>query len=340
LSQKKLDKDFPVDIVYAWVDDQDPQWKEKKKSILKDIEVNIEANDICRFINNNELLYSIRSIYKYCSWFNKIYIVTDDQIPNWLQRNTNDIIIVDHKTIFGDAGTLPTFNSNVIESRIHHIPNLCEHYIYFNDDFFIGRKLSKSFFFSENGNSRIYMTKKKSKRKVLNVMKPQRMLKQKLYPRNLNLARMLVLEKCNKLILNYPIHNPKGFCKSDIFEVETYFHNIILKTLRHQFRKNEGIYFLALCMFFLIANGNKPLVMKPYRSNRITYNFSYFRKNRDFVYLKLGIDPLFEEKYRLINKYKPAFFCINDTNLSTDLDRKKMVDFLINYFPDKSNAEK
>ena len=75
---------FPVDIVYTWVDSNDPIWKEKKKKALHEINVNPEANEDCRFISSNELLYSIRSIYKHCSWFNKIYIITDSQVPKWL----------------------------------------------------------------------------------------------------------------------------------------------------------------------------------------------------------------------------------------------------------------
>ena len=116
---------FPVDIVYTWVDNKDPIWKEKKKEALHEININPEANEDCRFISSNELLYSIRSVYKHCSWFNKIYIITDSQVPKWLDiANNDDIIIIDHNEIFNKKGKLPTFNSNVIESRIHYIPHL------------------------------------------------------------------------------------------------------------------------------------------------------------------------------------------------------------------------
>jgi hypothetical protein len=42
---------------------------------------------------------------------------------------------------------LPTFNSIVIESFIHHIPNLSEYYIYFNDDMILLNKVFISDFF-------------------------------------------------------------------------------------------------------------------------------------------------------------------------------------------------
>ena len=331
---------FPVDIVYTWVDNKDPIWKEKKKKALHEININPEANEDCRFISSNELLYSIRSIYKYCSWFNKIYIITDSQKPTWLNPNIAEIVIIDHKTIFDNNSTFPFFNSNVIESRIHYIPNLCEHFIYFNDDLFIGRKLNKNYFFSKNGTPKLYMTPKKSKRKVIKGMNSRIMLKQKLYPRNLNNARKLVWEKYKTLILNYPIHNPKAFRKTDILKVESIFKKYIVNTLNHQFRNNEGIYFLALCMFHMITEGVTPIIMKPYRSNRLIYKIPLLSKNRDFIYIKLGFDRRFEEKCKLICKFNPAFFCINDTNFCKDSDRKNMVKFLADYYYDKTIAEK
>ena len=180
----------------------------------------------------------------------------------------------------------------------------------------------------------------KPKQKVLNSITSQKMLKQTLYPRNLNKARKLVLDKCNKLVRNYPIHNPKAFRKSDILKVESNFKDVITESLQHQFRSSDGIYFLALCMFYLIAQGVEISIMKPYPGRRLLYNIPYFCINRDFIYIKLGIDPKFNEKYKTILKYRPAFFRINDTNISTDSDRERMVRFLSEYYPDRSSVEK
>src|SRR5690606_13061595 len=45
---------------------------------------------------------------------------------------------------------LPSFNSNVIEIYMHKIPGLTEHFVYFNDDFFIINNVGKERFF-KNG---------------------------------------------------------------------------------------------------------------------------------------------------------------------------------------------
>ena len=59
--------------------------------------------------------------------------------------------IVDHTEIFGDnKPLLPVFNSRSIETKIHRIPGLAEHFIYFNDDMILLRPVSKSDFFENN----------------------------------------------------------------------------------------------------------------------------------------------------------------------------------------------
>lgn len=61
-----------VDVVYTWVDSDDPQWK-------YEYDLNNEADfEETKFKNNNELLYSLRSLEKHASSFiGNIYIVTN-----------------------------------------------------------------------------------------------------------------------------------------------------------------------------------------------------------------------------------------------------------------------
>lgn len=41
------------------------------------------ADDSNRYRDNQELRYSLRSIYRYAPWVRRIYIVTNGQVPNW-----------------------------------------------------------------------------------------------------------------------------------------------------------------------------------------------------------------------------------------------------------------
>ena len=102
---------FKTDIVYTWVDDKDASWLEKKsKYDSSSSKLNKDATDECRFFNNDELKYSLRSIEKYAPWINKIFIVVDNQKPSWLNSDNEKIRLVDHREII-PSNKIPLFNS-------------------------------------------------------------------------------------------------------------------------------------------------------------------------------------------------------------------------------------
>src|SRR5690606_36539938 len=103
-----------IDLVYLWVDGSDPIWLEKKNKFSGVVEDLSEENNKGRYISNDELKYSLRSVEKNIPWINKIYIVTDSQCPKWLNTDHPIIQIVDHKDIIPEEA-LPCFNSSVIE---------------------------------------------------------------------------------------------------------------------------------------------------------------------------------------------------------------------------------
>jgi hypothetical protein len=50
-----------------------------------------------RFGDNNELLYSLRSLDKFAPWIRKVYIVTNGQVPNWLNMSHPRVQIITHE---------------------------------------------------------------------------------------------------------------------------------------------------------------------------------------------------------------------------------------------------
>jgi len=48
----------------------------------------------------NQLIYAIRSIEMYAPWVRHIYIVTNGQIPYWLNLNQSYVSVVTHQQIF------------------------------------------------------------------------------------------------------------------------------------------------------------------------------------------------------------------------------------------------
>ena len=111
-----------------------------------------------RFADNNELRYSIRSLYKFAPWVRNIYLLTNGQIPRWLNIDHPRIKVLTHAQIFQNQSHLPTFSSPAIEANMHNIQHqgLSEHYLYFNDDVMLGRPVQPEDFISSVGFKIIY----------------------------------------------------------------------------------------------------------------------------------------------------------------------------------------
>lgn len=154
-----------IDFVITWVDGSDEKWLAKKKEYerlkakeeetaksgtgKKEQEKNPAAEgrgeiepaaggkdrDV-RYREWGLLPYLFRGIEQYASWADHIYLVTDHQIPEWLNTDHSKLSVVFHEA-FIPKEYLPTFNSHTIELNLHRIPGLSEQFVYFNDDFFL-----------------------------------------------------------------------------------------------------------------------------------------------------------------------------------------------------------
>jgi hypothetical protein len=94
-------------------------------------------------------------VHLFAPWVRNIYVVTSGQVPAWLALDHPGVTVVPHAEIM-PADALPTFNSHAIETSLHHIPGLAEHWLYFNDDFFLGRPLRPEALFSPAGLSSVF----------------------------------------------------------------------------------------------------------------------------------------------------------------------------------------
>ena len=140
-----------IDLVYLWVDGNDPVWLTKKNEFLPaDRQVDPQVAGECRYVENDELRYSLRSVEKFAPWIRRVYIVTDDQTPAWLDTSNPRIRVVSHREIM-PAEILPVFNSCTIELFLPRIPGLAEHFLYANDDMFFSRPVDPGFFFDWQG---------------------------------------------------------------------------------------------------------------------------------------------------------------------------------------------
>lgn len=144
-----------IDIVYLWVDGNDPAWRTKRCTAAARLGSGQRAamsrygNVEGRFRDNDELRYSLRALDRFFPTHGHVYLVTDDQTPAWLQPSDR-LTVIDHRSLL-PAAALPTFDSSHIESYIHHIPNLSERFFYLNDDVFFGAPVKLADWFWDGG---------------------------------------------------------------------------------------------------------------------------------------------------------------------------------------------
>jgi Stealth protein CR2, conserved region 2/Stealth protein CR1, conserved region 1 len=143
-----------IDAVITWVNGADPAHAAKRALYMGE---HLHENGINphRWICSDELNYCLRSIANHAPWIRTVWIITDAQTPDlsYLPAHlVSKIKIVDHAQIFSEfPEVLPTFNSLSIESMMWRIPNLAEHFIYFNDDVFLTARLKPTDVFNNAG---------------------------------------------------------------------------------------------------------------------------------------------------------------------------------------------
>lgn len=134
LSERFNRRRFDVDLVYCWCNGE-----------------HFENLEKCRFHNNGELYYSLKSVDRFAPWFRTIWVFVNDgtEIPVWL-KNHPKVKIVKHSEVIPER-YLPLYNAVSIEFWLGDIPGLAEHFVYANDDMFLFRKITPRVFFTRDG---------------------------------------------------------------------------------------------------------------------------------------------------------------------------------------------
>lgn len=226
-----------IDVVYTWVDNNDPNWQhmyaeasaERKKSDREHKSVDNPA----RFANRNEIYYSIKSVKKYAPWVRNIYIVSNCSQPEW-SKSVENIIYVKHEQIFPDNSCLPTFSSRAIETVLHKIEGLSENFLYFNDDVFLCKSVSPDDFFW--GDGRIYFFPSKHDipyTKPFKAIRPVDVMA-------INSANLLVRDFCYKPIKKLH-HTPHPLSRSLLNEIENRYRPVIERTRSHAFKHDDDV---------------------------------------------------------------------------------------------------
>lgn len=250
-----------MDAVITWVDGSDSAHQLKLQSYLDSYATKPESSASTRFADNGEIEFSVRSLIRFAPWVDKIYIVTDKQIPHFYRNITDQsllekVIIVDHQVLFsGYADALPVFNSLSIEALLWNIPGLSDDFIYLNDDMMLIRPVPVSAFRTDEE----YVFKGKLRRK--SGLKLYSRLK-KLWSRSTNrrVSYRGLQEKCADLVgcdnyfLDLP-HCPHILNRSALEEFFCVNLHLLRATIGHKFRHPEQVWSVSLFCHKTLSNG-------------------------------------------------------------------------------------
>ncbi|GAB1691973.1 stealth family protein [Krasilnikovia sp. M28-CT-15] len=315
------DVQFPIDAVFTWVDGEDPDWRERKNAALTAFghqKINTIATNHSRFISRNELKYALRSIVSFAPWIRHIYLVTDDQIPPWLDESAPGLTVVRHRELFGDTGVLPTFNSHAIESRLHLIPGLAEHFIYFNDDMFIGRPIGPTAFFHANGIAKFFQSSAQLEAGPATIHDAPVTAAGKNNRRH-------ILERFGRAISQKMQHVPYPLQKSVLQEIEDTYTEDVLQTASHPFRHPEDLSIPSSLQHYWAYLTGRAV------PGQIKYTYA------DLAHPSTPVQLAF-----LLARRHCDVFCLNDTDSASVALAEQaamMEDFLPQYFPFRSPFE-
>ena len=151
--------DQPIDAVYTWVNGSDPEHHHQLKKTLQQLGRTPSPDAVApyRFADNDELRYSLRSLERHAPWVRRVYLVTNGQVPCWLDLDHPRISLVTHAEIFPNKSHLPTFSSPAIETHLHRIPGLSSRFLYLNDDLLLGQPVWPEDFVSPSGVYTVYL---------------------------------------------------------------------------------------------------------------------------------------------------------------------------------------
>ncbi|WP_223830329.1 stealth conserved region 3 domain-containing protein [Nocardiopsis quinghaiensis] len=313
------DISFPIDVVYTWVDGDDPRWSAKRAEHMGvAAPLNPDSASASRYTSRDELRYSLRSLEMFAPFVRNIYIVTDEQCPEWLRSDHPRVRVVDHKEIFSDPSLLPVFNSHAIESQLHHIEGLSEHYLYLNDDVLFGRPLSAAKFFHPNGIARLNPS---TYRFGLSPVSLADQPVDAAAKRNSALIR----EKFGKLPTTKFKHTPIAQRRSVLHELEEEFPDVFAKTAASRFRHPDDYAIpSSLHNYYAMLTGR-----------------AVFGSLR-YTYLNLAnLAAVRERTHELLTHHNYDSLCVNDTTPPDDDTSARHIDqFFRDFLPFKSSFER
>lgn len=306
------DISFDIDMVFSWVDGSSTDFQRERAKRMKAYVVGEGDESEARFRQIDELKYALRSVYLFAPWVRRIFIATDSPAPEWLADHPR-VTLMRSEDFFPDTSVLPTHNSHAVESQLHRIPGLAEHFLYSNDDMFFGRPVGPELFFSPGGITKFVEA---STRIGLGENDPSRSG----FENAARVNRALLLDRFGKVTTRHLEHTAAPLRKSVMEDLEREFPEDFARTAASQFRSATDISVTnSLYHYYALMTG-RAVAQTQVRS----------------LYVETTLRVALRQMDKLRKRRDQDMFCLNDGSfpeISDEVRRTAVTAFLERYFP-------
>ncbi len=313
------DVDFEIDMVFSWVDGSSDEFVRERAKRMQSYVVGEGDDSEARFRQIDELKYALRSVHLFAPWVRRIFIATDSPAPSWLAKHPK-VTIVRSEQMFADTSVLPTHNSHAVESQLHHIDGLAEHFLYSNDDMFFGRPVSPDLFFSPGGITKFVEA---STRIGLGSTHPGRSG----FENAARVNRALLRDRFGKVTTRHLEHCAAPLRKSVMADLEASFPEEFARTAASRFRSATDISVTnSLYHFYALLTGH-----------------AVVQTDARVKYVETTLRQALPAMRRLLKRRDHDMFCLNDGSfpeISVEERTAAVIDFLERYFPFPAPWEK
>lgn len=284
-----------IDFVFPYVTSDDINWQQLYKNALTGSESDWAAG-VERFRDNGMLKYVFRSIETHMPWINKVHMIvmSDSQVPRWINRNTVDIITHDE---FMPKELLPTFNSCTIDMFLSRLPRVSNNFIFSNDDLITFKDLPSTYFF--HGSTPVYNINLRNYKTTA----PGDITRQNVYNLILN------TNQSGRVVTTQ--HGTVSYRKDWIQECfEKYQKEIINSCSKFREPKNYNQYLYAFYQMFekTILNDSKDIISYTVKSSQVNKIFEDEFESHDFICINddnSAIKDVWDEIIKKIDRLLP-----------------------------------
>jgi len=308
-----------IDFVLLWVDGNDPAWNREFKKYASSEEGDKSDS---RYRDWGNLQYLFRAFEVCVPWVRKIHFVTWGHVPEWLDLDHPKLNVVTHDQ-FLEKENLPVFNARAIECNLHRIEGLAEHFVFFNDDMFILRRMEpESFFLSGLPRDlfalNLISTDITAHMKINNVKALSRhFIKKNVLIKQFwkwfrlgngpELIKSLLLLPWPQFTGFYNHHLPQPFLKSTFMKVWSAEGDVLRLTSSSKFRKSSDVNQFLFKWWQILDGEFKPRL--------------FWRSKKVFIWT---LEDAYKAK-NIIEKASREMLCVNDHIPDSEFDEVKKI---------------